>query len=163
MQNYCVLMHTLIAFLEDTYQFDFELQIAEYGVLRNYNVQTIIGGVSEMTTEIKRDLAADLAICEAAISGPWHSMPSVHSEYPYEVCRSDFLDTIVASAITEDDARFIAAAREGWPHAIRRAIAGEAELERLRTGITDAVTYPSGIVRAKLRKLLTEVSENAAS
>ncbi|RCX22890.1 hypothetical protein DFP94_101479 [Fontibacillus phaseoli] len=112
-----------------------------------------------MTTEITRDLAEDLAICEAAISGPWHLMPSVHSEYQYEVCRSDFLDTIVASAITEDDARFIAEAREGWPHAIRRAVEAESALSaeedrRCRfEAMADEWAYENEMIRSHVEKL----------
>ena len=86
-----------------------------------------------MTTENKRDLASDLAICEAATAGPAQYMRSVHSEYDYEICRPDFFDTIIASAITEKDAKFIAESFEGWPEAIRRAMAAEAEVARLRS------------------------------
>ncbi|OAJ75119.1 hypothetical protein AYJ08_05740 [Brevibacillus sp. SKDU10] len=39
---------------------------------------------------------------------------------------------IVASCGERADARFIAEARDGWPHAIRRALDAEAEVERLR-------------------------------
>jgi uncharacterized small protein (DUF1192 family) len=81
--------------------------------------------------ETKRDLQADLALCDAATPGPWESMPSIHAEFPFEICCNGFLDPIVASAIDEADARFIAEARTGWPHAIRRALAAEAELQRV--------------------------------
>lgn len=84
-----------------------------------------------MTTN-KRDLHADLAICDAATAGELFYMPSIHSEYTYEVCRHDFMDTIVASVIEQKDAEFITNAYEGWSEAIRRAIAAEAENEQLR-------------------------------
>lgn len=37
-----------------------------------------------------------------------------------------------------DDAQFVAEAREGWPEAIRRAIEAEAEIERLRAILIEA-------------------------
>lgn len=85
-----------------------------------------------MTTETKRDLAADLALCDAAITGPVEYFASIDSEYEYDVCRKDFLSTIIASVIDERDARMITEAYAGWPHAIRRAMAAEAEVERLK-------------------------------
>jgi alkylated DNA nucleotide flippase Atl1 len=93
------------------------------------NTIPIIGGADGMTTKNKRDLAADLAICEAATAGPVDYFESIDSEYEYEVCRKDLLDTIIASVITDQDARFIAEAFEGWPVAIRRAMAAEKSLE----------------------------------
>ncbi len=42
----------------------------------------------------------------------------------------------------EIDAAFIAAAREGWPEAIRRAMAAEAEVERLKRRITQLAEDP---------------------
>jgi len=85
----------------------------------------------ETATEIKRDLLDDLAICDAATEGPFHYMRSIHSESAYEVCERNFLDTIVASVIIEEDARLLTEAREGWAHAIRRAIAAEAKWAEL--------------------------------
>ena len=93
-----------------------------------------------MTTEIKRDLAADLAICEAATAGPWRVYGGKFGETniyapPYGN------DHEVVSDINfgrESDAAFISEAREGWPHAIRRAIAAEAEVERLRNALEEA-------------------------
>lgn len=88
-----------------------------------------------MTTE--RDLAADLALCEAATPGPWRyedgdvnrrdPRPAVLTYFDYEegewFIHADFAD--------KDDAIFSAAAREGWPIAIRRAMAAEAKLQYL--------------------------------
>lgn len=86
----------------------------------------------EPPCEPKRDLNEDLAICNAATQGPW-----VYSEGLYVVknVTGDSFEwdaDFVAEAGTEEDAAFIAAAREGWPHAIRRAQAAEAEVDRLR-------------------------------
>ena len=50
-----------------------------------------------------RDLMADLEICNRATRGPWDI---------YNI----------------NNAEFIAAAREGWPHAIERAIKAEEDL-----------------------------------
>lgn len=80
-----------------------------------------------MTTETKRDLAADLALCEATALGPW------------EVAVDGFGDpcvinetVLIASELLTADAKMIAESRQGWPHAIRRAMAAEAEVERLK-------------------------------
>lgn len=66
----------------------------------------------EAVKERVRDLEADLAICEAATPWPW-------------AVDDGFLDVI-------SEEIFIAEAREGWPYAIRRAMAAEAENDRLR-------------------------------
>ncbi|WP_433943664.1 hypothetical protein [Paenibacillus sp. SN-8-1] len=84
-----------------------------------------------MTTETKRDLAADLAICEAAapayiIHSAVYSVPTGGTNIVAEVCRDDY------EPLTEGDTEFILEAREAWPHAIRRAIAAEAESERCK-------------------------------
>lgn len=86
----------------------------------------------EPPCEPKRDLNEDLAICNAATQGPW-----VYSEGLYVVknVTGDSFEwdaDFVAEAGAEEDAAFTAAAREGWPHAIRRAQAAEAEVDRLR-------------------------------
>lgn len=86
---------------------------------------------ADLVTEPKRDLLHDLAICEAATVGPVDYFVSIDSEYEYEVCRKDYLDTIIASVITDQDARFIAEAFEGWPEAIRRAMAAEERVSEL--------------------------------
>jgi hypothetical protein len=82
-----------------------------------------------MKTEPDRDFAADLALCEAARPGPWlfegregsHvgvSCPSgdVYG-YLHDPDTQDFVDAQVVA-----DWRFIAAAREGWPAAIREVL-----------------------------------------
>ncbi|MGG4453163.1 hypothetical protein [Brevibacillus porteri] len=88
----------------------------------------------------KRDLHADLAACDAATTGPWlydnGDIVSVSLEYesveiynPYNGAK---------------DARFVAEARTGWPHAIERAIAAEAEVERLRNTLIAIRTRCAG-------------------
>ncbi|WP_340028936.1 hypothetical protein MHB71_04795 [Paenibacillus sp. FSL H7-0940] len=85
-----------------------------------------------MTTETKRDLQADLALCEAAANaspGKWFVMhgKDVCAEFPPG---SGELDNI-ANSYTVGIPEYIAESREGWPIALRRAIAAEAEVERL--------------------------------
>ncbi len=73
---------------------------------------------------VMRDLEADLAICEAASPGPWRQ----DSDGFLIVANGIHIADVVS---TEEDARFIAEARTGWPYTIRRALAAEAELLRV--------------------------------
>ena len=93
---------------------------------------------ARIMTDKKRDLHADLALCEAATPGVWDielegkwANVDTYIEgipgYPY-----------ICQYCKVEDARFIAEAREGWPHAIRRALeAGEliAELMEENKGL----------------------------
>ncbi|GAA0840664.1 hypothetical protein GCM10008915_36720 [Bifidobacterium pullorum subsp. gallinarum] len=84
-----------------------------------------------MTTENKRDLAADLAVCEAAapafiLHQGVYVVPTGGTTIETEICRDDY------EPLTVSDSEFILEAREGWPEAVRRALAAEAEVERLR-------------------------------
>jgi len=91
-------------------------------------------------TEQKRDLAADLEICEKAMRLPM-------------------------TGVTPDDWNFFAVAREGWPHAIRRAMAAEAENERLKEQLAAAHAKLNDLgcvtpeEEARLEKLLTLYAE----
>jgi len=70
-----------------------------------------------------RDLQKDLAICNKATSGPWKSV------------RAAYEDCLVLNdeySLSKHDIKFITTSREGWPHAIGRAIKAEAEVERLK-------------------------------
>lgn len=82
-----------------------------------------------MTTETKRDLHADLAICNAASEGFMiHASAVVDENGPYlnvEVYTEE------GRPLTSDDATFIVEARTGWPHAIERAINAEARVQEL--------------------------------
>lgn len=101
-------------------------------------------------TDAKRDLAADLLICEAATPGPWHYGSDdwrgnvqdrfwfVSGETDEDVeGRTTAVGVLrvernpTSHPVCENNARFVAAAREGWPHAIRRAQAGEAAEARV--------------------------------
>lgn len=95
----------------------------------------------ETATEIKRDLIADLAICDAATGGKWewhdgkrHDLGSIVSDTEGSVCffgNNTTYYPLEGEEPTEEDITFMTEAREGWAHAIRRAIAAEAENERL--------------------------------
>jgi len=88
-----------------------------------------------------RNLQADLAICEAATPGPWMFCEYEHTRhdgtYWHILAGRGFFDDYsfqgfeLASYMSSSDARFIAEAREGWPHAIRRALAAEARAAEL--------------------------------
>lgn len=68
-----------------------------------------------MTTETKRDLQADLALCESVRVVYYDEGGGYQADYPDDGPRHYFEE-----------------ADEGWAHAIRRAIAAEAEVEQLR-------------------------------
>ena len=70
-----------------------------------------------------RDLEADLATCNAATPGPWKCLDDTP------------VDTEWAS-IFPQDLDFVMNAREGWPHAIERAIKAEAENAKLRAALS---------------------------
>lgn len=71
----------------------------------------------------QRDLKADLELCNKATPGPWVfngiSVLGAHG-------------LLIARTPNDADAEFIAQAREGWPHAIDRAMRAEAEVEQLK-------------------------------
>lgn len=75
----------------------------------------------------KRDLHADLAICNAATAGPLYVV-----DVPSGIYATEIDGDVFAECERLEDARFITEARTGWPHAIERAMAAEAEVERLR-------------------------------
>lgn len=69
--------------------------------------------MSEPTPEdLERDLVADLETCEAASPDPWSPVRTTSNHY------ADYV--------------FAKEARNGWPAAIRRALAAEAEVARLQ-------------------------------
>lgn len=95
----------------------------------------------------KRDLLADMAICDAATPGPWIAGRSdiatyVDGEPSKWIYAGDTYVAIASGFQVEPwqqvmaNAKLIAAAREGWPHAIARALAAEAELAELRETTT---------------------------
>lgn len=91
---------------------------------------------------MNRDWAKDLALCEAATPGPWVNGYCVQRDYEhqceqwdgscyvadrhdYQSPEASYIGTIGYGGVGERDAEFIAAARTGWPHAIRRAMTAE--------------------------------------
>ncbi|UMR34010.1 hypothetical protein MJ749_15040 [Paenibacillus polymyxa] len=78
-----------------------------------------------------RDLNADLALCEAATSGPW-GLHDAGLGRGYVYASIGGVLMMVSESGRIADARLIATAREGWPEAIRRAIASERENAELR-------------------------------
>lgn len=89
----------------------------------------------------ERNLIDDLKLCVEATPGPWETVdgaeiaPKTGQKAHVELCRvvgpwdgSNWYTDKEAKA----NARFIAEAREGWPHAIRRALEAEAERDELR-------------------------------
>ena len=106
--------------------------------------------------EDNRDLHADLALCEAATVGPW-----IYRGWPGSVDVVTPSRRIITSVYGMDaheaNARgiFIAAARTGWPAAIKRALAAEAEVARLRRIIDEAVESSEwGVYEDALRSVV---------
>jgi hypothetical protein len=89
-----------------------------------------------------RDLQKDLEICNKATQGPWYWTPEEIECDPETGWWGEPPSVMLPQVMgddngkgfvvwSNDDAEFIAQAREGWPHAIERAIKAEAEVERL--------------------------------
>ncbi len=125
--------------------------------------------------DLARDLAADWALCEAATPGPWHALQSVlhcsglpTGEPEWGVGTSAGRRGVYVAArkpgdlgwegLAEGDALMIAAARTGWPAALRRFAAAEDERDRLRAELAaiiasldeyerdDSTVYPEAML-----------------
>ncbi len=97
-----------------------------------------------------RDLSKDMEICKAATPGPMVVVAEVRPSGPMAVPSVQFYavesksvierygslagkNKIVVDLITDHaDAIFFAEAHEGWPETIRRCLAADAEVQRLR-------------------------------
>lgn len=103
----------------------------------------------------KRDLNADLAVCNAATEGPWAVSDLVRGYVIVDIGKYVPIATTVEYhddgseylRLNYDDyadnQRFIAEARTGWPHAIERALAAEIAIqgeqeEMLRVNVENA-------------------------
>jgi hypothetical protein len=86
---------------------------------------------------MKRDLKADLKLCNKATPGRW-----VICDWDTDVCGGiiapDIQEVVIEAEdwdmpvkVKREDAEFMCQAREGWPHAIERAIKAEALAKRL--------------------------------
>ena len=73
--------------------------------------------------EVKRDLKDDLKFCDRATQGPWEHR--YNSEFS-EIYANNSNASVAIVGHNPHDAEFIAQAREGWPHAIERALKAEA-------------------------------------
>ncbi|MEW9698015.1 hypothetical protein [Paenibacillus sp. SI8] len=91
----------------------------------------------------RRDLTVDLALCDAAFTDCGNcNIVGVEGDdyFQYAVdVATDYGMEPVAYTRIEIYARFIAEARTGWPHAVRRAVAAEAEVKRLNGLIREYV------------------------
>ena len=96
---------------------------------------------------MKRDLKADLELCNKATPGPWYRKKTGANfkGFSSEVIIADTSryatgNKVYAEAkggqFPANDADFIAQAREGWPHAIERAIKAETLVREL-VGVID--------------------------
>jgi hypothetical protein len=86
-----------------------------------------------------RDLLRDLELCENATRGPWIALPAMCGPDGMEVYQEESMGCICIAGDPcprgenrpTANMHFIAEAREGWPHAIDRAIASEARTQKL--------------------------------
>mgnify|MGYP000888378699 CR=1 FL=1 len=95
----------------------------------------------------KRDLKADLELCKNATQGPWEiclgsgvnlctTVIAADGKYMICDCLPDwFLDEGAAPENHVPNLQFIAEAREGWPHAIERAVKAETLVRELVDGL----------------------------
>ena len=81
----------------------------------------------------QRDLRADLELCQKATPGPWKPFrdtfePAIYTKLE-DGCRGVCVARLegLHGERQRNDANFIAAAREGWPEAIERAIKAESK------------------------------------
>jgi hypothetical protein len=108
-----------------------------------------------------RDLQKDLEICNKATQGPWYWTPEEIECDPETGWWGEPPSVMLPQVMgddngkgfvvwSNDDAEFIAQAREGWPHAIERAIKAEAEVERLRMAL-DKIANPLKYMQMEAR------------
>ena len=113
----------------------------------------------------KRDLLADLKFCDRATQGPWR-----HDEWNLD-CSEVYapgVDTpIILVGHDPHDADFIVQAREGWPHAIERALKAEALARELVEALkhierlTELVWQGVGPVTTEIRLAVEGALEKA--
>ena len=90
-----------------------------------------------------RDLQKDLELCQKATPGPWIALPEACGPDGMEVYQEESMGCICIAGDPHPrgenrptaNMHFIAAAREGWPHAIDRALKAEAGVEKLRAEV----------------------------
>jgi len=72
-------------------------------------------------TDTEKKIAEIREALEKVTPEKWKYMPSIHSEFAYEVCVDTFFDPIVASVIRKEDANLIANAPE-WLRFLIQAV-----------------------------------------
>ncbi|MCY9760364.1 hypothetical protein M5X06_12625 [Paenibacillus alvei] len=113
-------------------KYDHDLADGRCILCRNKTARTaVISDKVIQTQRQTRDLHADLAICDKATPGRWHVYDTKLGR-GHTYGSVDGVLVMIAEGSLTADATFIAESRQGWPEAIRRAIAAEAEVERLR-------------------------------
>lgn len=124
-----------------------------------------------------RDLEADLKLCEAATEGPWDAIYYDHTvtKHPnWEVdCNLPDVLTIAdmgggygRNGESEANARFIAAARTGWPETIQELMEARKRIEELEaeiirkdvviTSLADRVAAQSELLSKLAEKTIEE-------
>jgi len=103
-----------------------------------------------------RDLKADLEICNKATRGPWvydkNDVDIWSQPDPWRVCSVGLYADMV----------FIAQAREGWPHAIGRAIKAEAEVELIKTEDEVArLKYELYAIEKNIKRIIAELDKES--
>ena len=97
---------------------------------------------------MKRGLKADLELCNKATLGPWEYLYeySYENDYPRTIAHRVRIGEETLTIDTHDpnwegaqeaisNAKFIAQARQGWPHAIERALEAEKRVEELENQV----------------------------
>ena len=108
----------------------------------------------------QRDLNYDLEICDKATPGPWKYEPGewdcnkecgdpapclkevsecgyIKQLYPANVIGPFIIECDAYCGLNDDNAKFVAAARDGWPEAIKRAIVAESLIENAGKELKD--------------------------
>jgi len=103
-----------------------------------------------------RDLKADLEICNKATPPPWNGEENTGVEPVFETgcgCCTE-------STLSKEDAEFIAEAREGWPHAIERAIKAEEELIKTEDEVA-RLKYELYAIEKNIKRIIAELDKES--
>jgi len=103
-----------------------------------------------MGGRVVRDLIADKDVCDKATPGPWVMVEESEGSRFYSVIHGT---AGVSFSGNRDDNKFIAAAREGWPEAIERAIAAEEEFKNEKKYCIEMSTEYLKIINKNNEKL----------
>jgi len=78
-----------------------------------------------------RDLKRDLEMCKAVTPGPFEAVYNDSASFAVVSSESGGI-ALCTGSNRAVNANFVSEARTGWPEAIQRAMAAEAEVEKLR-------------------------------